>query len=532
MVVEVLVKRGAYQDSVRLMQISKRLSEAPGVKRAAVMMGTPQNKEVLRDSGMFTDAIAQAEPSDMVVAVMAETSEAAKAALVLIEDSGVARARGSGSASGSDTSGCRTIAVGIKALGGADLAMISVPGPYAAAEALKALKAGLNVFLFSDNVSLADEVYLKRFAHDRGLLVMGPDCGTAWVGGVPLGFVNAVRRGTIGIVGASGTGMQEVMSIIHRQGAGISHAFGTGGRDLSEEVGGITMLEALSILAEDIGTEVIVCVSKPPAARVANLILARVAETGKPAVVCFLGGEVNGHPNGVRVTATLQETAELAVSLARAKGRTAPSKAICTQNTGDGGCLRPSVSLPVKPGFVRALFSGGSLADEALTVLKLLGQVYSNLPGGEPAPDLRTSTGNTVIDMGSDEFTVGRPHPMIDFSYRVERFRQEAEDPEVSVILMDVVLGFGAHPDPAAELAPAIEEALMSARRQGRGLAIVLSVVGTDLDPQGYTSQVARLKSAGAIVCRTNFEAAKVAAELAAPQTQKATVARGDTSCR
>ncbi len=522
MVVEVLVKRGTYQDSVRLMQISKRLNEAPGVERASVMMGTPQNKEVLRDSGLYNDAVAKAEPSDMLIAVMAETDEAAKAALALAEETGATRVSKEGDSCAAEP-GCRTIEEGCKVLDGADLAVISVPGTYAAGEALKALKAGLNVFLFSDNVSLDDEVRLKRLAHKRGCLLMGPDCGTALVGGVPLGFANGVREGNIGIVGASGTGMQEVMSLIHRHGCGISQAFGTGGRDVSQEVGGITMLDAMDILGEDPDTEIIVCVSKPPAATVTEKVLSRLAEIGKTAVVCFLGSQLETEHKDVHVATTLQETAKLAVGLAKHEWGLEPIRPLCAcgSRKPDGGDAR----------FVRGLFSGGSLAEEAFIVLKCLGEVHANLAGGLPIEDLNTSVGHTVLDMGTDEFTVGRPHPMIDYSYRIDRFRTECADPSVGVILMDVVLGFGSHPDPASALAPVIKKALADARHEGRKLSVVLSVVGTDLDPQGYYSQIGRLKEAGAVVGSTNVEAARLAVDLAVTENGKAGGKRGGYGC-
>src|SRR5580704_9603583 len=96
--------------------------------------------------------------------------------------------------------------------------------------------------IFSDNVPIAEEASLKHEARERGLMVMGPDCGTAIIGGVPLAFANAVPRGDIGIIGASGTGIQEVSTLIARAGRGVRHAIGTGGRDMHAEVGGLTTL--------------------------------------------------------------------------------------------------------------------------------------------------------------------------------------------------------------------------------------------------------------------------------------------------
>lgn len=510
MVVKTLVKKGSYQDSVALMRISRQVRASSGIKQASVMMATAQNKEVLREAGLFNELAASAGPGDMVVAVEAESEEAGSAALTLVEQ--VLAAPAAPEAAGVQTPRYRTVAAGAGFLKGANLAVISVPGVYAAAEALKALKNGLNVFLFSDNVPLKDEIDLKHFAHERGLLVMGPDCGTAFVGGIPLGFANAVRRGGIGLVGASGTGLQEVMSLIDRWGGGVSQAFGTGGRDLSERVGGATMLDALGVLSEDPGTRVIVLVSKPPAPGVARAILDQAAGVSKLVVVCFLGYKVH-YPDrrGVFLASTLEEAAQTAVFLEQGRK---PEPGI------------PDTAFQLQPGrgYLRGLFSGGTLADEALLVAEgRIGDVFSNLGGAAKLENPYHSQKNTIVDMGDDEFTVGRPHPMLDFSYRVERFLREAGDPEVGVILMDVVLGFGSNPDPALELAPAIVDALNQARFDGRDLKIVISLVGTDSDPQSYRAQAEKFRAAGAIVASTNAQAARLAVRLLAGQTKERT---------
>ncbi len=518
MVVKAFVKQGTYQDSVALMRVSRQVRACAGIKQASVMMATPQNKEVLREAHLLIETVMEATPSDMVVVVEAETEGAADAALEEVKTSLETPPAGAAKSAESTGPRCRTVAMGSSILGGANLAMVSVPGVYAAAEALKVLKTGLHVFLFSDNVSIEDEIDLKRFAHGRGLLVMGPDCGTALVNGVPLGFVNAVRRGGIGMVGASGTGMQEVMSLVHRWGRGISHAFGTGSRDLSEAVGGITMLDALDILAEDSNTRVVVLISKPPSPRVAETILARATAMSKPVVVCFLGSVPAVSGPRFFVASTLEETARLAIALETGK----------TPETG----TTQETSFPVSPaggGCLRGLFSGGTLAEEALLVARTrIGHVYSNLGGREILPNSSVSIENTIIDMGSDEFTVGRPHPMIDYSCRIERFRREMADPTVGVILMDVVLGLGSNPDPAKELAPAILEELTAARSAGRDVKVVLSIVGTESDPQHHDEQVAAFKSAGALVAFSNAQAARLATQLVVPGTEEAAMGGND----
>jgi succinyl-CoA synthetase alpha subunit len=389
----------------------------------------------------------------------------------------------------------------------ASLALISTPGEYAAAEALKALRLGLHVMLFSDNVALEDEVRLKREAEQRGLMLMGPDCGTAIIAGVPLGFANAVRRGPIGVIGASGTGLQQVTSLIDRGGLGVSHAFGTGGRDLSAEVDGLTTLRALDELAADPDTRVIVLVSKPPAPAVAKKVLVRAAATGKPVIACFLGADVQAiQSRGVRAAATLDEAAAMALAAARGTPYVTPRPSSASHEVKIGRGQR----------WVRGLYSGGTFCYEATLLLsQALGDVRSNTPVGaaRALDDPWRSAKHTLVDLGDDAFTRGRPHPMIDQRLRNERMKREAADPEVAVILFDLVLGYGAHPEPAAELVPAIRAARAAAG--GREIAFVGFVCGTEGDPQNLSRQSAALLEAGVILAESNAHAARLAASIA-----------------
>jgi succinyl-CoA synthetase alpha subunit len=397
--------------------------------------------------------------------------------------------------------------MGLENMVGANLALISTPGEYAAAEALKALSLGLNVMLFSDKVELKDEIALKRFARDHDLIVMGPDCGTAIINGIPLAFANVVRRGEIGVVAASGTGLQQVTCLIDRWGKGISQAIGTGGHDLHKEVGGISMLQGLKALADDRSTSVIVLISKPPSPEVAERVLEAAAGTGKPVVVNFLGVA----PEGIRrpnlfAAETLEDAAVAAVALADGKrpDETRPK--------------RPFFSMPPRlaPGqrYVRGLYSGGTFCYEASLMLKKdFGQVYSNtsVDPEDRLDDVWTSQGHAVIDLGDDLFTRGRPHPMIDHRLRNERILKEARDPEVAVILCDVVLGYGSHPDPANEMAPVIHKAIDSAGKAGRHLVVVGFVCGTSSDPQNLSKQEAALREAGVILAESNAQAVRMA---------------------
>jgi FdrA protein len=495
-VIEAAIRSGTYRDSVVLMQLQRSLVDLPGVLDAGVVMGTDANKAVLAQSGLLAPEAQAAGADDLVIVVRAEEGAAAQAALDQVDDLFAARRR-----TGVDQEyRPRSLETAAEMMPDAQWVLVSVPGRYAAGVSREALRLGRNVFLYSDNVSVEDEITLKRSAADNGLLVMGPDCGTAIINGVGLGFANRVHRGTIGLVAASGTGLQQVSSRIHQLGAGISHALGTGGRDLSEAVGALTAHQGLDLLSRDPETDVIVLISKPPASRVAEELLdaARAFSTrwDKPVVVDFIGYSPPARRVGdLHFVASFDEAAEMAVELATsaAHGMAAP----------DLGVER------FAPGqrYLRGLFSGGTMAYEALLLLQgYLPAVYSNVPLDDEhrLADSLVSQGHTVVDLGEDEFTVGRLHPMMDNDLRIRRLRQEAEDPEVALILLDVVLGYGAHSDPAGELGPSIAEARATAEGAGRHLEVVAVVVGTDEDPQGFDVQVAKLEAAGARVETSN----------------------------
>lgn len=503
------IKPNFYKDSVALMRISQRLLEGPGLRRASLLMGTAANKEILAQAGLLEAALDTAQPADLMIVLEADEITAVEAALARVEAL-LAGERPAASSSGSPEIAARSIAMALERSPEANLVQISVPGPYAAAEALKALRRGLHVFLFSDNVPLAEERVLKDLAARKGLLVMGPDCGTAILAGVPLGFANAVRRGAIGLVGASGTGLQQVATRIHALGEGVSHAIGTGSRDVSAEVGGATMLAGLALLARDQATRVIVIVSKPPAPAVMEHTLASARQCGKPVVVLFLGAQVASGGN-LHVARTLDEAAAIAVALLRGRPCAAETDEDLPELVQARGKLAPSQR------HLRALYSGGTFCAEAQLAWRDAGlSVWSNAP---LAPEralapLAPSREHTAIDLGADEFTVGRPHPMIDQSLRIERLAAEARDPSVAAIVLDIVLGYGAHADPAGALAPAIRAAREVASAEGRHLVVIAFVCGTEEDPQPLSAQQGALAAAGALVVSGSSAAARAAARL------------------
>ena len=489
-----------YLDSLRLLVATSVMSEREGVSWAGAVMATPSGRESLAAEGFGDDVVGPAGSNDLVLAVRAADEDAADAALEAGAEAAFADARTE--SEGGAPAPPRTLTAAVERMPQADVAIVSVPGDFAALEAHHALSANLHVLLFSDNVSLEEEVELKTRAQELGLLVMGPGAGTAVIAGTGLGFANAVRRGPVGVVAAAGTGAQEVSALLDRWGVGVSHVIGVGGRDLSADVRGRMAIAAVRMLQADPGTEVILLVSKPPDAEVAREVLAACGAT--PAVATFLGlGELDG-AGSVRLAPTLEAGA---LAVAELTGRT-PDLAV----TG----LRARVEelaagLGDDRRTVRGYFSGGTLCYEAqLIVGRLLDAVYSNEPldpeRSVPAP----SGAHVLLDLGAEEYTVGRPHPMIDPSARIELLRAEARDPEVAVVLLDVVLGYGAHDDPAGELAPVLAEIMADG-----GPRVVAYVLGSETDPQGYTEQRARLEAVGCLVTETAARAAFAAAAIA-----------------
>ena len=513
-----IVRKDSYFDSVFLMSLSKKLKAHPGVADAVVAMGTAMNLELLGSQGYAASELAGATPNDLLMAVDCADAPGVEAAFQAAAELLARKRPSSGSSGGAPPPA--SIDAAIEELPGANLAIISLPGVYAAREARKALGRGLHVMLFSDNVSLEEEIALKQLGRSKGLLVMGPDCGTAIINGSPLCFANVVRRGPVGVVAASGTGLQEVTCLVDRYGSGISQAIGTGGRDLkNERVGGITMLMGIEALSRDPSTTVLVIISKPPKAEVAAKVLDALGSSGKSAVAHFIGldpARAGRLPPNVRLSASLEETAAEAVALARGKPLTPAER-------GEGETElaaiveRETRRMAKAQRHLRGYYTGGTVADEAMILLhRLTGAVHSNNQT-DPAfvlKDPKVSVGHTIVDLGDDVFTVGRPHPMIDPSTRAERVLAEAGDPSVAVLLVDVVLGYGSHEDPAGALVPALVEARRAAEERGGYLPVVASVIGTPGDYQGYSGQVAKLEAAGCVVMPSNYRAAILAAKI------------------
>ncbi|MBJ9142791.1 acyl-CoA synthetase FdrA [Citrobacter braakii] len=494
--IHAFIKKGCFQDSVSLMIISRKLSESENVDDVSVMMGTPANKSLLETTGFWHDDFNQATPNDICVAIRTEAADESitQAILQQLDESLQQLAQATG---GSQTLlQVRRWESACQKLPEANMTLISVAGEYAAELANQALDRNLNVMMFSDNVTLEDEINLKRRAQDKGLLVMGPDCGTAMIAGTPLAFANVMPEGNIGVIGASGTGIQELCSQIALAGEGITHAIGLGGRDLSAEVGGISALTALEMLGTDDKSQVLAFVSKPPAEAVRQRIVTAMKATGKPVVALFLGYTCTAaRDENVWFASTLDDAARLACLLARVTARRCALAA-----TGDG--------------LIRGLYTGGTLAAEAAGLLAAHLNVAADAQHHHGM--MLDAAGHQIIDLGDDFYTVGRPHPMIDPALRNQLITDLGSQPQVRVLLVDVVIGYGATADPAASLVQAWQKAC-AARNIEQPLFAIATVTGTERDPQCRSLQIATLEDAGIAVVSSLPEATLLAAELIRP---------------
>ncbi len=505
-----VIRKHEYYDSVFLMSVNKRLSDTPGIEESAVLMGTEANKRLLDQIGISSPGIDSAQPNDLIVAVIGETNETVADALENLDH--VLKMM----TVGGPVSSVRTLKAALERKPAANLAVFSVPGEYAADEARRALHSGLNVFIFSSNIPREQELELKLLGRSLGLLVMGPDCGTSILHGTGIGFANRVRRGTIGAVGPSGTGLQEFTSQVHNAGGGISHAIGTGSKDLSDAIGGLTTLAALQLLEDDAGTEVIAIVAKPPGKETLQALLNRGRTLMKPLIGCFLGIEQASifQAGPIQWGRTIDDAAAQAL---RAAG--VETKALAEVSDSEPKEQLDSIRSGWKRGarYLRGVFAGGTFCYQTQQILFDAGiAVYSNGPIDDAyqLSDPALSQEHTVVDMGDEHFTLGKPHPMIDSTERARRILVEAADPGVAILLLDFILGYNAANDPVGDLLDTIQEAQAVRRAAGGDLTIVASVCGTPEDPQDLGLQVKMLSEIGVLVFNSNARATKFCVQL------------------
>ncbi|AEB30431.1 succinate--CoA ligase (ADP-forming) subunit alpha [Carnobacterium sp. 17-4] len=495
-----IIKNNSYQDSIVLMLLTNKINTVEGVNNVSIMMGTPANKDIFKTGGLYTPELEKASANDM--AVVLDVKDESVVPNVMEEIDVFLEEQSKGMDNSDAQESVRTWDKAISLSKDAPVALISIPGTHAPLEIEKALDEGKHVFCFSDNVSIEDEKRLKLKAHEKGLLLMGPDCGTGIINGIPLAFTNVVRKGAIGIVGASGTGIQEVSTIIHKLGGGVTNAIGTGGRDLKEEIGGITLMDGIVTLENDPDTDVIVVISKPPAPAVREKVLALLRKITKPAVTIFLGEKPTYHEENLYHAYTLEETARIAVQLLNNEAVSVEEQAI----------ELPEVAFSSDQKYIKGYYSGGTLANEAAMLIKEGLELTGSADKKEGF--ILKDAGYEIIDLGDDIYTQGKPHPMIDPDKRIEMIEQAADDSETAIILLDIVLGYGAHIDMATELAPAIKKAQDKAKETNKQLVFIGAIVGTDEDPQDIKKQKTILEEAGVIVADSNNQAVRMALKL------------------
>lgn len=515
-----IIRKGTYQDSVTLMLLTGSLSSLEGVNKVSVMMATDANKGVFAQSGLFTPELSEASGNDM--AVVADLEDASLLPVISDAIDAYFVSQAAGAQSAGKMSSVRSWEAACAASPDANLAVISIPGIYAAMEADRALDEGLNVFMFSDNVTVADEARLKRKAHEKGLVLMGPDCGTGVIQSVPIAFTNNIAPGKIGIIGASGTGIQELTTIIDRMGIGVTNAIGIGGRDLYSQIGGITMMDMIDAMEDDPSTDVLIVISKPPARDIRDKVMTRLHGCKKPVVTLFLGERPEFHEDGLYHAYTLDEASRIAVRLLRGE----PIVPFIPEMP-DGKFFAPEEHKTI-----RAYYSGGTLAGEAAMMIKDALDIH--LPPEKEEGYMLNYNGHVVIDLGDDVYTQGKPHPMIDPTKRVECMADAADDPDTGVILLDIVMGYGSHEDMAGSLVPAIRRLQQKAETENRRLYFVATVCGTRKDFQDYDRQVEILKDAGVYVCETNMIAVATAIHIIGHEVTfpaKDILPRGEVCC-
>ncbi|MBP7654797.1 acyl-CoA synthetase FdrA [Candidatus Dependentiae bacterium] len=497
--------KNRYFDSVMLMSIANSASKCEGIKNLAAMMATDNNKEVLRNTKMIDKTGEKAEPNDLLVCINAEAESFCEPALKkfkeLLDNKSSAENK-------SDKIELTSIADGIKEYADSNLVLFSIPGPFVKREAKTALSAGKNVMIFSDNVTIDEELELKQIAKQNGLIVMGPDCGTSIINGKGIAFANSMPIGKIGIIGASGTGIQQVSCILANKGYGVKHAIGLGGRDLSKQIGGISMLTAIDAMEKDIDIEIVILISKPPFPEVEKKIFDRLKNYKKKIVVNFLkGDETECKKRRIPFASTLENAANLAISIL--ENKPFEPKEFDAEKKEIDQLLKSIRNKTGSSKYVRGLYSGGTLCDEALFIMAQYGlEVFSNIP---LTPELKLKNAyesykNTLVDLGDDEFTKGRPHPMIDYTLRCQRIVEESSKKDTGIILFDIVTGYGSHINPVEPLSEAITKSL----KNNKNLVFIASICGTSYDIQNINEIKKQLEKLGVIFMPTNAQAAKL----------------------
>ncbi|WP_102410005.1 hypothetical protein [Beduinella massiliensis] len=497
-----------YRDSIQLLLATSVMMEQTGITSANFAMGTEGGKCIFKALGMESKTIDDAKTSDLIAAAFCDSEEVFEAAL----SQAFAALTQKQAKGGGVHQAYRSLETARREHPEAQVCMISIPGEYAKAEAMRALNAGMHVILFSSHISPQDERELKETAREKGLLCMGPDCGVVNLDGAAFLLASITNRGPFGLCGATGVGIQHVGALLHAAGSGVSQIIGTGGGDLRQPVGGISMMMGIDALEADPQTKYILLVSRKPGQETLQTVLQRVEQCKKPVVIYFMG--CDAAPIEAAGAIYANNLDDVAVQALRLIGE---ELALQTDEEITALAEKAAQGMAPQQKYVRGLFTGGTYCDEAMrTMRERIGPIYSNCP---LTPDmmLKESTKsreNTCVDYGEDEFTLGKPHPTMEPSIRCPHILREAEDPTTAVLLLDFIFAAAAHPDPVGVVLQKIKEAMALAQSRGGKLAVVASVCGTDADFQNLAQEKQMLSEAGVYVCDTNYRAALLAGKI------------------
>ena len=476
------VIEGRYIDSVLLMQISREIEKMQGVSKASCMVATAENISFLEMAGFHPPS--GVSGNSVIIAVEAESSKKCEDAInnaINLIDTGMVQHK---------TSYTLDDLPDLISTDDFPVVFISTPGEYAYDVADKSLDSGANIHIFSSNVPIEQELRLKTKGASKGLFVMGPDCGTSIIHGKGLGFSNALEAtGDIGIIGSSGTGIQELSVLMDRNGLGVSYAIGVGSNDLKESINGIMSKQALNFLKERCSAIAVVC--KKPDPSVERALLESMGNI--PSVFISLGSDKQYSSGNTYVTGNIDDAVSHLMSKI-GKGRKIQQEAF------------PKMKEPGKDRkLLRGFFVGGSLCYQAQAILHGKGiHVFSNAPADEQyRVEKDFDNLNVCIDTGAEEYVAGKPHPMIDPVSRNSFLVRESSRNDVRVILFDIILGYGSAEDPVAGL-----------DKMKNGPVLVASICGTEKDSQGYQSIRKRLEDKGVVVFRSAARAAEYAASI------------------
>jgi len=476
-----ITKKNFFRDSVQMMQFSQQLKDEQGVIDAAIVMGTDLNKNTLKKMGLLTEDGISATENDTLITINCQDENSLNNAVQKAEQlltSDITKSKNE----------FNDLSSALDAFDNANMASLSIPGQFVKEMATELIRKQLHLFVFSDHVPLEDEILLKNLALENNVLFMGPEAGTSILNGTVFGFGNRIRSGSVGIIGASGTGIQESSTMIDLFGEGISHAIGVGGRDLRNDIGGMMTMKTMEVFEDDPNTKAVLLVSKPVGDDVRNKIINKINNFSKKNyVLCLIGDNENREDSAkIKFSKSIQISVLKILKYVNDDAYK-KIKDVVRKQVDDSIKLAKSLSSDLNNDqrFVRGFFAGGTLCYESKIILEqMIGKVYSNLSSDDEysIKGNAASKENTLIDFGEEEFTSARPHPIIDPLLRKNRILEDADDPNVGVIIIDIICGINAAKNTMAFHAETIKKAIENAKEKGRRLSVFAYICGTEKD--------------------------------------------------